>query len=499
MAEAIAILPSPTTGHLQMRLGIAFALAVSVGNVIGSGIMRTPGLVADQVPVVWIVLALWTLGGLRVLLSANVASEQVTTIPKAGGTYEPVRAAFGDSIGLLSGWTDCVTNIAAIAALSVACGNFLGTILPQLVPHSAPVAAGFALSVTALNWPGSREGQIAQTLGSVIKVGLIIAVIAVAFLAEPIPVSEAVSPASAATASAAPAVGFFAIIAAYQMIYGAYTGWQAPIYFVEEDAKAATNIPRAMLVSILIVMAIYVALNLSLLSALDMTALRASDLPVALVIENAFGRSGGVLVARLAIIIVVVALNAIVMANARITLWHGARWPVSARCDQGQQGRYAAHCAGDHGSDCCATDLHGSVRLPVQTDRSARDFRLFPLRTVALCAALETARSAASVPGDWLSGLARIGLPARPRPADRLHRRRPDQRGLYGRAGSNLRAREDDIESSAGEPESWPTAVLRSLFPEKLDVHVGEDNRADVADAHTADIDADTPARSDCS
>jgi len=65
-------------------------------------------------------------------------------------------------------------------------------------------------------------------------------------LAEPIPISEVVARAGAATLSAAPAVGFFAVIAAYQMIYGAYTGWHAPIYFVEEDANAVKNIPRAM-------------------------------------------------------------------------------------------------------------------------------------------------------------------------------------------------------------------------------------------------------------
>ena len=64
-----------------------------------------------------------------------------------------------------------------------------------------------------------------------------------------------------------------------------------------------------MAVSILFVAAIYLALNLGLLSAPDMAAL---------VIENAFGRSGGVLVALRAILIVVVAINAIVMCSARI-------------------------------------------------------------------------------------------------------------------------------------------------------------------------------------
>ncbi len=337
MASTIA-LPAPTTGQLQMRLGIAFALAVSVGQVIGSGIMRTPGLVADQVPVLWMILSLWALGGVHAMLSANVASELATAIPKAGGAYVPLRAAFGESMGLLSGWTDWLSNTAAIAALSVACANFLGTIFPDILPHNSLIAAGFALSIIALNWPGVREGRIAQTVGSFIKVGLIFGVIAVAFLAEPIPVGEVIARVSAATESAAPAVGFFAFIAAYQMIYGAYTGWHAPIYFVEEDRKAATNIPRAMVISISLVATIYLALNLSLLNALDMDALRASDLPAALVIENAFGRFGGVLVALLAIVIVVVAINAIVMCSARVLYGlarDGLFLPMATRVNKG--------------------------------------------------------------------------------------------------------------------------------------------------------------------
>jgi len=332
---ALGVHPS---GHLQLRLGIAFALAVSVGNIIGSGIMRTPGEVADEVPVVWMVIGLWALGGLHVLLSANIVAELITKLPKAGGAYVPVRAAFGESMGLLCGWTDWLSNTAAIAALSVACSTFLGTIFPGLIPHIGPVAACFALTVIAINWPGVRQGQFAQTFGSILKVGLMVGVIAVAFVAEPIPVSEVAVRLGDATASAAPALGFFAIIAAYQLIYGAYTGWHAPIYFVEEDANAVKNIPRAMGISILIVAIIYVALNRSLLSALDMTALRASDLPVALVIENAFGRSGGILVAMLAIIIVMVAINAIVMSTARI-LYGMARdglfLPVATRVNKG--------------------------------------------------------------------------------------------------------------------------------------------------------------------
>ncbi|MGB5077070.1 MAG: APC family permease [Sphingorhabdus sp.] len=143
---------------------------------------------------------------------------------------------------------------------------------------------------------------------------------------------------NSSSAIAGPTVGFFAVIAAYQMIYGAYTGWHAPIYFVEEDRKATTIIPRAMAMSILLVAAIYLVLNLSLLNALDIAALRASDLPAALVIENAFGRSGGIMVALLAIVIVVVAINAIVMCCARILYGlarDGLFLPVATKVNKG--------------------------------------------------------------------------------------------------------------------------------------------------------------------
>lgn len=69
-----------------------------------------------------------------------------------------------------------------------------------------------------------------------------------------------------------------------------------------------------------------------------MVALRASELPVGLVIENAFGQSGGLLVALLAIVIVVVAINAIVMGSARILYGlarDGLFLPVAMRVNKG--------------------------------------------------------------------------------------------------------------------------------------------------------------------
>ena len=309
MADAAA-----TDGRLLKRLGFAFAAAVGLGAMVGAGLMRTSGSVIDEMPVPWLVLALWAFGGVHVLLSANVASELVTSIPRTGGIFVAVRAAFGDSMGLLAGWVTYLSYGAAAASLSIVCADFLTILLPSLAGYTAPVACMFLLPVIAIHLLGVREGGMAQTIGSSVKLMLLCAVIGIAFFADP-PRPGAFAQAAQGNA---PALGFFAVIVAYQMVYGAYAGWDSAIVFVEEDKNALTNIPRAMALSIGAVALVYVLFNMSIMRALDLEAIRASDLPVALVLGNVFGPGGTIAVAVLAIILASTALNANIMGGPRI-------------------------------------------------------------------------------------------------------------------------------------------------------------------------------------
>ena len=131
VAKADGLFSSQPRG-LQKRLGFAFAAAIGLGAVIGAGLMRTSGSVIDEVPLAWLVILLWALDGVHVMLAANVASELVTSIPKAGGIFVPVRAAFGDSMGLLSGWASYLAYVAAGASLAIVCADFSAVIFPPL-------------------------------------------------------------------------------------------------------------------------------------------------------------------------------------------------------------------------------------------------------------------------------------------------------------------------------------------------------------------------------
>jgi len=304
---------SPQPGQLHKRLGLPFAIAVCVGLVVGTGIMRAPGEIANMVPDPTVVMLLWLAGGLYVLLMANVAAEISSAIPRSGGHYIPVHEALGDSMGLLVGWTMWVVGVAACAFLSLAAAEFLGTVVPWVADHVASVAVFFLLCVTALNWAGVEEGRRAQIISTALKIVLLLAVVGVALV---MPAGEAAGEVEVAPIEVEP-LSVLTVLAGLQFIVAVYDGWYASIYFAGEDKDPGRNIPRSLFQSAIIVTLIYLAVNWALIRALDFSVLRASTLPMATVIEAATGRWGSIVVALVAVLMALGTLNAVVMSNPR--------------------------------------------------------------------------------------------------------------------------------------------------------------------------------------
>ncbi|OBV10494.1 APC family permease [Erythrobacter dokdonensis] len=300
-------------GQLQKRLGLPFAIAVCVGLVIGTGIMRTPGEIANMVPDPTVVMLLWLAGGLYVMLMANVAAEVSCAIPRSGGHYIPVHEALGDAMGLLVGWTMWIAGVAATAFLALAAADFLALVVPFVAGRVEIVALLVLFSVTALNWAGVEEGCWAQIVSTGLKLALLLAVVCVALV---MPAGRAGGEAAADPASAEP-LSILTILAGLQFIVTVYDGWYASIYFAGEDRDPGRNIPRSLFQSALLVTAIYLAINWSLIRALDFETLRASTLPMAQVIEVVTGRWGKIAVGLVAVLMALGTLNAAVMTNPR--------------------------------------------------------------------------------------------------------------------------------------------------------------------------------------
>jgi APA family basic amino acid/polyamine antiporter len=114
------------------------------------------------------------------------------------------------------------------------------------------------------------------------------------------------------------AIGWIALITGFQIVLGAYDGWQGPAFFAEEDKDPARNIPRAFFRSAVIILVVYLGINLCVFTVLNMESLRTSELPVALVIEALLGPVGRTVTGIAAAVMALFTLNAIIMTNPRI-------------------------------------------------------------------------------------------------------------------------------------------------------------------------------------
>jgi basic amino acid/polyamine antiporter, APA family len=300
---------SQTSGQLRRVFGVGFGLAVSIGATIGVGVLRTPGLVAEQLHLPSVILLFWLAGGIYTLLGASCLTELGVMLPQAGGFYVYVRRAFGNTAGFAVGWTDWLMYCSVLGYVSIAVAEFVVTL--GLLPTSATRFLSILILVTivALQWFGVRISSLFQEVTTSLKcIAFLILVAACLFLptggypSQPIPSSTT----------------FAGWVVALQAIVITYAGWQSPLYFIEEDRHPARDLPRTMLGGVMSVTAIYLLVNIALLKVLPMSELSGATFPAADAARAIAGPHGRNLITVLSILSLVPLLNAIMMMGTRI-------------------------------------------------------------------------------------------------------------------------------------------------------------------------------------
>src|SRR5438270_11076516 len=118
MAELVSVMPEPAVSappagpatadqwgeRLPRKLGIWSAVAVVIGATIGSGIFRTPAVVAGRVAELWRFVSGWILGGVIAMAGALTVAELAALYPRSGGIYVYIRESFGRAPAFLFGW-----------------------------------------------------------------------------------------------------------------------------------------------------------------------------------------------------------------------------------------------------------------------------------------------------------------------------------------------------------------------------------------------------------
>ena len=299
--------------HLKKALGVGFGIAILIGGTIGVGILRTPGTIAGMLNNHLLIIMCWILGGVYVLIGAGCYAELATMLPKAGGSYNYVKRAFGDYAGFIIGWFDYLTNAIAPAFLCIVISEYVIVILPFLKNQSTLLSIGFLMAFTVLHAQGVKSGSIMQQITSVIKVLFFAGFISACFMYSGVrfvPLEKENS-----IFETGVIIGFFKSL---QMVLGSYDGWNAGCFFSEEDENPTKNIPKALYTGAVIVIAIYVIINIAFLYVLPVSAIANSSLVASDVAKIIFGNQGAFIVTLIAIFSIISILNAFMMITPRI-------------------------------------------------------------------------------------------------------------------------------------------------------------------------------------
>jgi basic amino acid/polyamine antiporter, APA family len=315
LASRIVVPPpaSPARGSLLRVLGVGFGLAVTIGDTIGAGILRTPGDVATSLPNAWLFISVWVLGGVYAFLCALSVAELATMIPRSGGHYVFAREGLGDFAGFLIGWSDWLSIAGSNALIAIVVGEYAGLLFPIVAGHNIAVACGVVTFFTLLQWRGIRWGAGVQNVSSAIKALLFVLLAFFCFVLSHPVVSAAAPP---PLPHGIPLLAAF-VLAMQAVVYN-YDGWQGVIYFGEEIRNPERNVSRSMFGGVLLITGIYVSLNLAILHVLPMSQLVGNKLALGAAAAAIWGDHADTIIQVVTIVSLLAAVNAIQLQGCRV-------------------------------------------------------------------------------------------------------------------------------------------------------------------------------------
>ena len=300
----------PSTRKLKRVLRVRDGLAVTVGIVIGAGILGTPGLIAGYLGDPVTILAMWFFGGVVAGLSTLVLAEMAAALPEAGGKYVYARYAWGDTMGFVAGWSELIVSrgfSGASKAVLISAYGFRLVTGESAVPDGpwvGIVAVAVVLAYFTLHTRGLKTSTTFQNVTTAIKIFIILAIAAVGIVG-----GSAAGAASAPLMASEATAGLLGYALAYQSISFAYYGWEDAAKMSEEVLDPGRALPRILLGGAMAVMVLYLLMNVSFLAALTPAEMAGSELVAADATAAVFGDAAGTVVIVASLLILISSAN----------------------------------------------------------------------------------------------------------------------------------------------------------------------------------------------
>jgi basic amino acid/polyamine antiporter, APA family len=285
--------PSP---HLAARVGLFDATMVVMGGIIGSGIFINPYVVAKLVRTPAMILGAWIAGGVLALIGAFIYAELADRMPEVGGQYAYIREAYHPMLGFLFGWAELfVIGAGGSAAVAVTFADYFRELTRVIVPENW-IGVAAVVMLVAINCLGVRAGSGVQSFFMVLRIVGVALVVGFGawFIATPRAPPVPWHPMLDRRLSFDLLTVFGATMIPVLFAYG---GWQTSNFMASEIREPRKNLPRALLLGVLGVIALYVSVNFIYVEVLTPAGLAATTTPASRVMRDALSGLGAKLIA----------------------------------------------------------------------------------------------------------------------------------------------------------------------------------------------------------
>lgn len=293
-----------TEPHLKRNLGLIRTTMLGVGGSLSAANFVIIGEAAGMAG--YAIIPIVIVCGIISLLTMFSYAELGTAIPLAGGEYTFSKVAYGGFTSFLTGWFEWLSNMFYTALSAIGFAYVVSYLFPQI---NIPLTAVVVVAVfTIINLMGTKETATAET---------IITLIVLAILGIFVVGGWSFMQGAQSEQTASP-VGLLGIFAATAYLFELYLGAEAVAAAQAEVKNPGKNIPRAIVLSAVILMALYTSVVVVAVGIVPPEVLSHQSSPIAYVAEQAMGPAGAVLVTIGLAITGLAATNEAIMAQSRV-------------------------------------------------------------------------------------------------------------------------------------------------------------------------------------
>ena len=301
---------------LGRKLGLGAVLALGVGTTVGSGIFSSLSEVAGAAGSSLFLVLAFVIGGLLQIPSNFCYAELASAYPEDGGQYVYFREAGSRPLAFLCGWISFwATDPPSISIMALAIVNYLAFFIPMPPLVLKFVAVAFVILFMIIHLRSVEGGGKFQSIITALKILPFVLIVGVGifFIKGEFFLS---SKPMAGFASG----GIAALLAGVSATTWSYDGMGAACYMSGEIKEPEKNLPRGLILTAFIVLALYAGLTMVASGLLTIDELAASDAPIALLASKIpfIGKYAGTVVAVMAIIVVIGSLSSCIMFQPRI-------------------------------------------------------------------------------------------------------------------------------------------------------------------------------------